>query len=243
MRRGAGVRRLLGGRPAGGRAADGRLSAEAGFTLTELLVAMAAGLVVAAAAMAFLIVSIDQQNSASSRSAATTQGDAGLEQMERDLRNAMYETTASPSTTYAVTVSTNAGAKTTSMTFDIPASTGSGVTTASDGTGVAVTWTCPSSAEAAGYVGACTRTVSGQSARTLISGVQSASFLPLDSSGTAHSLSGATSSSYTDPSTIDISLDVQNVSQSDTTHATLVRGPSAPVPIVLATSADLRNFP
>jgi type II secretory pathway pseudopilin PulG len=224
-----------------GRLLRGRLAGEGAFTLIELLVAMASGLIVAGAAMAFLIISIDQQNDASSRSTATSQAESGLEQMVRDLRNAMYETTASPTTTYAVTVSTNSSADTTSLSFDIPTSTSSGETTASDGSGVSVVWTCPSSAETAAYVGSCTRSVNGGAARTLINGVQSVTFTPYSSAGAAQTLSATTSQSFTDPSSINITLDVQDISQLDSTQSHTVTG--VVNPIVLTTSADLRNLP
>jgi type II secretory pathway pseudopilin PulG len=225
-----------------GRLLRGRLAGERGFTLIELLVAMVGALVVAGAAMAFLMTSVDQQNAASSRTAATSQAESGLEQMVRDLRNAMYETSTNATAGYAVTVSTNATADTTSLSFDIPTSTSSGETTASDGTGVPVVWTCPSAAEAASYIGSCTRSVNGGSARTLINGVQSVTFTPYNSSGTSlGALTGTTTTSDTDPSSVNITLDVQDVSQLDNTASHTVKG--VVNPIVIQTAADLRNFP
>jgi len=227
-----------------GRLLKARLADERGFTLIELLVAMFGGLVVAGAAMAFIIIVIDQQNDAASRSAAVTQAETGLQQMTRDLRNAMYETTSSTSTYYNVAVTTNASTKTTSLTFDIP-------TPGTDGTGESVTWTCPSTANASTYVGSCTRSLAGGSARPLIAGVQSAAFSltenpPTDVTTTvtpSTTASGTTTypSSTTFPlANVAVTLNVQDISQLDSTQSHIVRGVGNT--IQLQTSADLRNF-
>jgi hypothetical protein len=134
-----------------------------------------------------------------------------------------------------VSVSTNAAAKTTSLTFYVPTSVSNGVTTANDNSGVQVTWTCPSSAQSSTYIGTCTRAVTGVGTKTLITGVQSATFTPYDSTGTQQS------APWTNPSTLDITLDLQDVSQSDTTQSHTVTGVANP--IVLQTSVDLRNMP
>ena len=50
---------------------------------------MAIGLVVGAAALTFMIVTFEEQNTISSRTVATNQAEQGLEQLVRDLRDAM----------------------------------------------------------------------------------------------------------------------------------------------------------
>lgn len=212
-----------------------------GFTIVELLVAMVTGLIVVGAAMSFIITSLDQQNQASSRAAATTQAEAGLQQLTRDLRNAMYQVAGSNASPLGVTVSTSTAAQTTSISFDIPTSTSNSPAAANDSSGVAVTWTCPSGAAALTNLGYCTRSVAGGTARRLINGVQSVTFRPYDSLGAPHTLSTVTDSTYTNPASVQITLDVQDVSQLDTTGGTLPNGthPS----IVLQTTADLRNLP
>jgi type IV pilus assembly protein PilW len=204
-----------------------RTREERGLTIVELLVAIVIGLVVAGGLMAWLITSIKQQNVVSSRSFAARQAQTGLEQLTRDLREAMSQDTAG--NTYNVTVS-NPTTSTTAIGFDIPGT---------NDAATPITWTCPSSgATSAGY---CTRAIGGTT-RSEIGGVKSATFSPLSSSGTALTLTA------TNPSYIGISLSVQVTSQLDSTQ---VGGAYAPTHtpagasnlIVVQGGVDLRNAP
>lgn len=202
---------------------------QAGFTLIELLVAMALALIVVGAPMSFLIVSMDQQNSISSRTYAARQAQSGLEQLTRDLREAI--STDTTGATYNVTVSSS-GAQT-SLSFEIPggATGATGVYGFVPDASQAVTWTCPNTSATA--AGNCTRTI-GASARVEIAGVNSATFTPTGSSGTTMTLPA------TNPSYIGIALSVQAASQSGTTHSQAARGDSNP--ILVQGGVDLRNL-
>jgi prepilin-type N-terminal cleavage/methylation domain-containing protein len=205
---------------------------ESGFTLIELLVAMAIGLVVGAAALTFMIVTFEEQNTISSRTVATNQAEQGLEQLVRDLRDAM------------TSVSISSGASTTSISFQIP-------TPGNDSTGEPVTWTCPSTANSATYIGICTRALTqsgGTTTRNAIVGVQSMSFSPLSSSNTSMSLPVASSTTV---ASVGMTLTVQITSYELTANGTTTTilpgagsGPGTPStpPIVLQATADLRNF-
>lgn len=65
-----------------------RLRGEAGFTLTELLVAMFLSLIVAAGALKLLELAAPQSDREIQRQAAVAEGRSGLERMMRELRNA-----------------------------------------------------------------------------------------------------------------------------------------------------------
>ena len=208
-----------------------RLSSERGFTLIELLVAMALSLFIGAAAMTFMVVTFQQQNTIQSRTVATTQAEAGLEQLVRDLREAITFVTVTNPTTY-----------TTQIKFDIP-------TPGSDTSGELVSWTCPSTSEAATFLGTCTRaltTTGGTTTAAVINSVQSMSFSPLSSSNVTLSLPVTSSTSV---ASVGMTLTVQIGSYGLTTTPTaILRGPgtssSTPstAPIVLQATADLRNF-
>ncbi|MEA2159114.1 MAG: hypothetical protein QOD66_1494 [Solirubrobacteraceae bacterium] len=195
-------------------------ASERGYTLIELLMAMVLSLVVILGPLYFIIVSIRQQNAASSRTAAAHQAETGLEQLARDLRQAMsQDASGSP---LHVTVSQTAS--TTSIVFDIP--TPGNVTTPQ-----AITWTCPSTGAAA--PGRCTRAL-GSGSRTEIEGVNSITFSPTSSTG------GALALPASDPAYIGIAVSVQVTSQLDAlrTHATS----GVTNPILIQTGVDLRNF-
>jgi prepilin-type N-terminal cleavage/methylation domain-containing protein len=70
-----------------GRAAIERLRAEDGLTLIELLVATAAGLVVAAAAMAILVTSVHFSNNSADRVDANQQGSVAMEKIVQALNS------------------------------------------------------------------------------------------------------------------------------------------------------------
>jgi prepilin-type N-terminal cleavage/methylation domain-containing protein len=211
---------------------------ERGFTLIELVVAMALSVFIGAAALTFIVVTFDQSNTINSRAVASDQAEVGLEQLERDLREAM------------TSVSVSASGSSTSISFQIP-------TPGTDSTGESVTWTCPSTAESSTYfAGACTRTLNGTT-KTEIAGVQSMLFSPIGSSGSALSLPVSNSTSV---ASVGMTLTVQITDYGLSTHgnaaailpvdgqgapatSTVANAPNgATAPIVLQATADLENF-
>jgi prepilin-type N-terminal cleavage/methylation domain-containing protein len=198
------------------------LHGESGFTLPEVIIAMSLSLGIAAALMTFMIVSIDQGNAIASRAYATGQAEPGLEQLVRDLRDAMSQNAAG--TALSVTVS-NPTTTTTSISLSIP-------TPGADTTPQTVTWTCPSTG--ATSVGICTRTVGSGGAIHEIRGALSMAFAPYSSGGVLQTLTA------TNPAYVGITLNLQVTSVSNTTRTTAVQGITKP--IVIQTGADLRNF-
>ncbi len=208
------------------------LTDERGMTVIEVLVASVCGLIVAAAAMAFVVISLHQQNTVASRASISRQAETGLEQMVRDVRQAMSQDATGNALT--AVVSTSASAQTTSMQVYIPSP-------GNDSSGQLVTWTCPSTAEASTYIGTCYRQLGASGAsETMITGVQSATFSPVDSSGTSHILSPTANSSFSNPASVAITLNLQVVSQADSSGSHTVSGTGNTVTI--STTADLRNF-
>jgi prepilin-type N-terminal cleavage/methylation domain-containing protein len=199
-------------------------SSESGFTLIELLVSMVLALVVAGSVMWFMIISLDQGNTIESRSNSAIHAQAGLNQLTRDLSEAV----GSDSVTVSETVTT------TSIAFDIPNPTSLDVPES-------ITWTCPYSATptAAGG-GACTRQVGGSSGPRAeeMTGIESATFAPVSSTGSAMTVNTTTSAS--NPAYIGITLDVEVASLRGTTQTATVAGDTAP--IIVKSGADLRNF-
>ena len=202
---------------------------EDGFTLVEVLVASVLALVVVVAPLAFLITSIKTQNAISSRAFAARQGQNGLEQLTRDLREAISTDTTGAS--YSVTVS-NPTSSTTSISFEIPgAATGAtGAYGIVPDASEAVTWTCPSAG--ATTAGSCTRTI-GSSARVEIAGVNSATFTPTGSTGVTMTLPA------TNPSYINVALSLQVTSQLDRSGTHVAQGVQNPV--FVQGGIDLRN--
>jgi type II secretory pathway pseudopilin PulG len=205
-----------------------RLACERGFTLVELLVAIASGVIVVGGAVLFMVVSFRQQNSISSRAIASSQAQAGLTQLVRDLREAM------------TSVSVSSSGTTTSVSFQIP-------TQGNVAVGQAVTWTCPNTS--ATTAGTCTRNLAGTT-KTEINGVQSMAFTPYDSSSPPAALalpvSNATCATGSPcVSALAMTLTVQVTEY--TLHPNGVAG-NTPVPgtsnapIVLQALTDLRNF-
>jgi type IV pilus assembly protein PilW len=216
---------------------------EHGFTLIELLVAMSIGLLLLGGLVTFLVFGLGQQDGIISRAVASNQAESGLEELVRDLREAVT----------SVSISTSSASKSTSISFYIPAPGTAGAQTD------AVTWTCPSTAEAATYFsGSCTRALTagtGTTTTTPIAGVQSMLFSPVSSSNAALSLPVA---SATNVASVGMTLTVQITSHGLATCPTgssctgqarsIVAGagngagtPST-APIVLQATADLRNF-
>jgi type II secretory pathway pseudopilin PulG len=84
------------------------------LTLVELLVGSLVALLVGGAAMAFMIVSINQENGASSRTVAARVAETTLEQLARDLRQAMTQDASGNALHVSVqTDSTRAGCRST----------------------------------------------------------------------------------------------------------------------------------
>jgi Tfp pilus assembly protein PilV len=194
---------------------------ERGFTVIEILLYAVLSLVVIVGPLLYLLTTIRQQNAVSSRAYAARQAEFGLEQMVRDLREAMSSDATGASLN--VTVS-NPTTSTTAISFYIP-------TPGSDTTKQQVTWTCPSAG--ASGAGNCTRTI-GSSSRTEIVDVKSATFSPVNQSGASMTLTA------TNPAYIGITLNVQVTSQLDASQTTAVSGVSSP--IVVQTGVDMRNF-
>lgn len=211
---------MRGARPRAGRTAD-TARREAGFTIVEILVVMAVGVIVIIGPLYFMIVSLRQQNVASSRTSAARGAETGLEQLTRDLRQAMSQDASGN----ALHVTVSSTSTTTSIAFDIP-------TPGSDTSPQAVTWTCPSTGAAS--AGSCTRSLGSGSAKAEITGVNSAAVSPTSSAGAAMSLPA------TDPAYINVSLSVAATSQLDAGRTHTAAGISQPV--VVQTGIDLRNF-
>jgi len=184
---------------------------------------MSLSLVIAGATMTFMIVSLDQGNAVSSRAFASSQAETGVEQLVRDLRDAMSQTASGSA--LSVTVS-NPTTSTTAISLDLP-------TPGSDTTPETVKWTCPSTG--ATTQGLCTRTVGSGGALHEIRGVLSATFAPYSSTGALDTTFPASNPAY-----IAITLDVQDTSASDTGQTHVVQGIKNP--IVIQTGADLMNF-
>jgi Tfp pilus assembly protein PilW len=194
---------------------------ERGFTVIEILLYAALSLVVIVGPLLYLLTTIRQQNSVSSRAYTARQAEFGLEQMVRDLREAMASDSTGASLNLTVS---NPTTSTTAVSFYIP-------TPGSDTTAQQITWTCPSTG--ATSAGNCTRTV-GSSSRIEIVGVKSATFAPTSASGASMTLTA------TNPAYLGITLNVQITSQLDSSQSRAVSGVSNPV--VVQTGVDLRNF-
>jgi Tfp pilus assembly protein PilW len=200
-----------------------------GFTIVEVLIASVLALVVVVAPLTFLITSLKTQNAISSRAFAARQGQNGLEQLTRDLREAISTDTTGAS--YSVTV-TNPTTSTTAISFEIPG----GATGATGAYGIvpdaseAVTWTCPSTG--ASSAGSCTRTI-GSYSRVEITGVNSATFTPTGSTGATMSLPA------TNPTYINVALSLQVTSQLDHAQTHVAQGVQNPV--LVQGGIDLRN--
>jgi prepilin-type N-terminal cleavage/methylation domain-containing protein len=204
---------------------------ERGFTMVELLVAMVVALLVGGAGLTFMVVTFDQQNAISSRTAASRQAEQGLQQLVRDLRDAMP----SPN---SVTVSTSPSDKTTSIAFSIP-------TLGSSSTAQAVTWTCPSTAVSGANIGTCYRAVTPSGGST----TNKAAILGVQSVALSLSATGSPAiTAATNPSFLDVTLSVQVTSHADSqvTPSKILRGPNGTAPstsvVVVQTGVDLRNF-
>lgn len=196
-----------------------RMKDERGYTLTELVVVMALAVIVVAAPLVFIVLSLKQQNVSSSRSVAATQVQTGLERLSRDLRQVVQ------STTSTFTWSSTAA----SATFTLPVPNTQAASTES------VTWSCTF-----GAAGTCTRKVGSGTAVKEIANVESVSFAPVDASGNALGGSGPPYSA-TSPAYVGITVKVLDVSQLDGTASpsNAVQGVSNW--ITVQGGVDLRN--
>jgi Tfp pilus assembly protein PilW len=187
-----------------------------GFTVIEVLLVAVLGVVVIAAPLDFIVQSLKQQNVASSRAVAERQGQAGLQQLTRDLRDAVNQNaTSTPST---ATLSSTATTHT--ISFSLPTASSAGNT---DSTPIAASWTCTNGA-------GCIRQI-GANKNLEITGVQSASFTGYDSTGAV---------TTSNPDSIAVTLTLNDISQLDTGGTHTVSGISNP--ITIQTTIDLRNF-
>jgi type II secretory pathway pseudopilin PulG len=233
-------------------------ASEAGFTLIELLVAMVAALALSGALMAFLITTIDQQNAVSSQTYTTRQGEIGMSQFVRDLRDAQSNPVAVNATwplgnrtPVVITYTMGVAAGFTANLYTAPAGGCDGTTGASGSPCFAVSWSCTAG-------GSCKRTctaptaalasgpckVSSPPAVLEITGVTSAAITPLDSSsntiGTAAGgIPPGASGSFSFPSYVSVVLTLKTISQSDSGQAYTLRGSS---PVVLQQGVNLRNW-
>jgi Tfp pilus assembly protein PilW len=197
-------------------------ASERGVTLIELLWYIVLGLIVIVGPLYFIVTSLRQQNATASRTSVARQAETGLEQLVRDLRQAMPQDASGNALTVSVTNPTSA---TTAISFSIP-------TPGNVSTPQAITWTCPSSG--ASTAGTCTRQLGSGPAATQITAVSSASFAPTDSSGSSMTLPA------TNPAYINVTLTLQGTSQLDTGGSHTATGVTNPIKV--QTGIDLRNF-
>ncbi len=196
-----------------------RLAVQAGYTLIELLIVMSLSTLVVGVPTAFVVLSLTQQNVASSRTAASDEEEIGVGRLTRDLRSAV------PGTTTAF--AWGAATASVSMTIPVPGTGG--------GSNETVAWSCTFSSSG---LGSCTRSINGVSAVKLLSNVVSVSFSPVDSGG-APLGGGATPYSATNPAYVGITVKVLDVSQLDGSASHSVTGIYNP--ITLQAGVDLRN--
>jgi prepilin-type N-terminal cleavage/methylation domain-containing protein len=201
-----------------------RLRAQNGFTLIEVLIAMGLGLIVMSAAMSFLIITLTQANQATSRTVAQRQAELMLARMIREVRQAQY---ISDSSTGADTTPVNVtyGGGTSSVNFYLP-------NVGSTSAGTQVTWTCSAG-------GSCTRAAGGTTV-TELTGVVSATFTPIGSSGTLLVSGAGALSAPSYPASIDFTLSVQVTSQLDRGQTLSTVGVANP--IILQDGTALRSY-
>jgi len=202
-----------------------RASGEEGCTGVELLVVISIALIVITGVTGFIVVSLRQANRVTSRTVAARQAEVFLARLTHEVREAQHiESSTNGSNTTPVNVTYGGGSS--SVTFYLPVA-------GSTGKGTQVTWTCTVKAS-------CTRTVAGGSAVTMLTGVESAAFTPLGSSGAQLESGAGAASSPSYPSSISIALSVKQISQADRSQTQTV-GTSAS-PILVQDGVDLRNY-
>lgn len=180
------------------------------------------------AASDLIISSVRQGNAISSRSIAVTRGELVLARMTREVREAQRitnSTTGANETPVNVTY-TGSSPVTSTVSFYLPVA-------GSTAAGTHVTWSCEAG-------GSCTRTEGTKSAVTELIGVKSASFTPYGSGGTQLASGAGAAGSPSYPSSLQVALEVQNISQSDLTQTHTTYAPNSP--ITLRNGVDLRNY-
>jgi hypothetical protein len=185
---------------------------------------MALGLVVAGAAMTFMIVTLHQQDIVNSRSVATRAGEVVLQRLTREIRQAqdiLNSSTGSDTTPVNVTY----GGGTSSISFYLPIA-------GSTAAGTQVTWTCTANAS-------CTRAAGGHTV-IMLPGVSSATFTPTGSGGTALASGAGSGSTPSYPTDVNITLVFKALDQSGTTHTGVV--PGLTNPITVQAGVSLRNY-
>ncbi len=181
----------------------GRCALERGYTLIELLIVMALSTVVVGGPMAFVVLSLTQQNVSSSRSAAVEQESVGLSRLTRDLRQVV------PSTTSTFTWNNTGTTATASLTLPVPGTGGASTET--------VLWTCTAAVPPL-TPGTCTRQVNGGAAISEVTGVSSVLFAPVDATG------ATLASPATNPAYVGITMQVFGISQLDAGQTHTVTG-------------------
>lgn len=151
---------------------------ERGFTLPELLVAMAIAIVVLGVPLVLGTQAFIGQNQATSRSAATNRLEVGMALLVHDLRHAT-----------AATIDSSGGSATATLTVPVRDPAGGTSPTPQQ-----VTWTCTPSV-------ACTRRIGTGTAAERIPWLVSAQFAPV-------AKSGSTAVPQTNPSYVGITLSV-----------------------------------
>jgi prepilin-type N-terminal cleavage/methylation domain-containing protein len=199
----------------GSRAGRSRLSEERGFSLIELLIAMVLTLVIAGAVITFMITTLHQENIVASRSFATREAEVALQRLTRELRQAqdILNTTTGADTT---PVNVTYGAGTSSVSFYLP---NAGSTAA----GTQVTWTCTADAT-------CTRTANSTTVLEL-SGVSTATFTPISSTGTVLASGAGALSTPSYPSLVNITLQTKALSQAGNAHTSVATGLTTPITV------------
>ncbi len=198
------------------RAIRRRLRGEAGFTLNELLIAMVLAVIVVGAPMTLIVVSINQQNAASSRTIAAREAQVGLSQLTRDLREAQYITDASGVDTTPVAITNSGGVATLSFYL----STAGSPTVA----GSQVIWTCTPNAN-------CTRKLGSGAAVPWIRNVTAATFTGTSTTGTTVTVN---------PGYVSISVAARVTNLNDRTGTAALSGTTSS--ITMQDGVGLRNY-
>jgi Tfp pilus assembly protein PilV len=198
-------------------------ASEAGLTIIEVVIAASLAVVLLAGAGNFILASLRQANAASSRVVTARGAELFLARLTREVREAQYiQTSSTGADTTPVNVTYGSGSS--SVSFYIP-------NAGSSSAGTQVTWTCTAEAS-------CTRKAGGGTAVTQLTGVKSATFRPLASSGSELSSGAGANGSY--PSSILMTLSVKDISQLDREHSHTVE--AVKNPIVVQDGVDLRNY-
>lgn len=180
---------------------------------------MALMLVVVAAPLTWIVLSINQQNGISSKTYATRVAEVGMEAITRDIHEA-YQTPFGTAAGNASSVTIATSGATTTLSLDLPP-------TATLPYGQPVTWSCVATT-------GCTRT-QGTSVRTFFQGLNQITL-----TGTVSTGSGSTpTATNLNPDYIAVTAVVNPINQLDTTRTTTV---SHGVAVTINGGADLRGF-